>query len=802
MILEIWVLGKKLDLYSKSNMKHTLQINDIAEIKDRQASFTNSFSIPRTSNNIKLLDGLGVPSDTSRLPYTKPNCQVKLDGFDFLVSGWLNVSETDDEYKIYVYSGIINFFKAIENKTLGDLDLSEVEHEKNLATVVASFTNPFYKYLITDYNGLTHYGASNQIINIDYLIPSVSVKYLWDKIHSTFLYDYEGDLFTTQDFTNFWLTYPKPITIDVLNPVTTNNGSLYLANVNQPTNDPNLHYRQLTTFGYVNNVYFVAPEDGTYKLTFHIECNKAFGTKNYYYSVNQEGVPFASRNYTYLTNTSNGGGTADVAVTVTLNAGDQVSFVMYYPQINGAFQENHVYTITWELFDAGDASFSTELKDFLISDFIKEVINRFALTIISSEFDLNTIKYRTFKERVNTNKIKDWSNKYIQRTEEKYVYNSYAQRNLFTYQYSDKELTYNNSSINIANVNLSELKTLFASKTYSPEPDFVDFYVGSEGMKKLKVFKLYDKSVKDQGGVTKIDYKPLDKRFHFCKAQQIVSTVTIGSQVLGNSQTVSNFYLASFTGCDWSSLLTKFYPEMGQVLNDSRIHQISLNLNIMDFLDFDFDSLIFFEQEQQYYIPNKIQIDYDSGKASGEFVRVKKEKDTTDVPVDPTETKLEIKWGDDTVIPKSGTNSTEVMKITLIQFPVTDEINIFEWQRFDGTNWTGLGTGVTPYTASVNIGFQKFRLKGTSVNSNIFYSNELEVTRINYTCVRYYAWSSGNASGDTLYVYYMDCNGESQVASTYTTTPGSYLDLQVCAVQGSATVSGNQSAQIEEQGPC
>ena len=117
MIVEMWALNVKLDLYDKTNIKQTLQINDIADLKDRQASYTNSFNIPKTSNNRRAFDALGIASDTSRIPYTKPNCVMRLEGFDFLTSGWLNIQETADDYKVYIYSGIINFFKAIENNS-------------------------------------------------------------------------------------------------------------------------------------------------------------------------------------------------------------------------------------------------------------------------------------------------------------------------------------------------------------------------------------------------------------------------------------------------------------------------------------------------------------------------------------------------------------------------------------------------------------------------------------------------------------------------------------------------------------
>jgi len=104
-------------------------------------------------------------------------------------------------------------FKAIENKNFGDdVDLSEINHEKNLTTVIDSFTNENYRYIINDYGGKTHLPSDK--INVDYLVPSVRVKYLWDKIFSTFGFNYIGNVFDTFDFDQLWLTYPKGISQD------------------------------------------------------------------------------------------------------------------------------------------------------------------------------------------------------------------------------------------------------------------------------------------------------------------------------------------------------------------------------------------------------------------------------------------------------------------------------------------------------------------------------------------------------------------------------------------------------------
>ena len=297
-INDIIIDGVSLDMSPEEYLDFTAQVNTIAAVASRQASFTPSYRLPKTAKNIRALQGLGLKSDSSVIPYQKPNCALLIEGFTFIVKGWLNVKETTENYfSIYIYSGIINFFKAIENKNLGDLNLSEIDHIKSLATVVASFTNPNYKYLITDYNGLTHYGANDEIINTDYLIPSVLVKYLWDKIFSTYGFTYEGSVFSIEDFTNLWLTYPKTIAVDDTDVLKEDEGSRYVDRYDSGGIEER-YYRALFFPTMDDSRSFTAPAAAKYKITLHVKNSYVFSLAAnvvYRMAINQEALPYTDR---------------------------------------------------------------------------------------------------------------------------------------------------------------------------------------------------------------------------------------------------------------------------------------------------------------------------------------------------------------------------------------------------------------------------------------------------------------------------------------------------------------------------
>ena len=610
MIVELYIKDILIDLYSDATIKNTIQANDVSQVSDRQSSYTDKFSAPKTAKNIRTFEGLGINSDTSSIPYNKLDCQLKYDGFDFIIDGWAVVSETSDEFDIYIYSGIIDFFKAIENKTIGsDLDLSEIDHSKDLATVAASQFNSNYRYFLADYGGKTHFTTGgNKYINIDYMVPSVNRKYLWDKIFNTFGFTYSGSVFDNVRFTNAWITYPKGIIDAPYTSVNVNTGSDY---VEQPYLTNNYY------FGFTGN--FVITETATYRLynVFNLSTTNPSGTQPLLIEIEKNGSVI----YSYTS--SAGSTTATIDLTTPLNIGDDIRIKFTYLSL-GFIR----LTLSWNFeifkYSAGNISFTEELQDFSITSFVKSILNEYGLTAFADKYS-NNIEFLTIKERVQSLTVIDWSDKYIERTSENYIYGNYAQRNIFKYKYNEDESDYNDGAININNLNLAESKDVFSSVFYSPEKGLLDFEITDTSgsvTKSVNYFKMFEKEINDNDGVQEIKYKGLEKRFNLMRSNPISETIRIGSEITSTTTTSNNLSLGEFSYFDFETIIAENYSEFGKLLNESKIHEIDLNINLIDMINLDLKSLYFFEQEQQYYFLNKI-VWNGSNSATGEFIRVK-----------------------------------------------------------------------------------------------------------------------------------------------------------------------------------
>lgn len=636
--MKIQYLGRFLDSLDNESVTYTMQVQDLADVSKVNSSVTTSFSIPKTKNNYEYLKYLSLSGDTSNIPYIKNECKLYHNGAVLINNGWLIVNNTDENnFNVNIENGIIDFFKAIEGKNIGkDLDLSETTHNKDLVSVLDSFTRNDYCYIVADYNGLnTFFIQSTEFINIDYLVPSLNNKYLWDKIFSTFGFTYSGSVFTTDEFTNLWITYPKAPPVsnsseeELPEPITrfTANKTNNIPYVYDERNDRFTFTLQNTTLNGVTlaNNKITIQSNGTYKINMTTigEVVIAFPnnwgeyTERAFYSIR----PAIILNGVFKT----------LSESLALRTGDVIEFIGYSDiplNADYRFESDSFtsYNIKLDQISQAVIDFGNELINLSISEYIKEIMIRFALTpIINNE--TKNIHFITLDERLNPSKTIDWTDKFIQRTDEKYTYNDYAMNNLFKLKYNDPDANFNNGSITVNNLNLEQSKDLYVSKFYSYNREVTSFY--NSVLLTNNVFPIWDREIKETVDNTtnqrtfNVNYKGLENRYYFIRRRiWSNSQVSIGSQVLNVAVNHSPVALVDTKNLSYAEMIVNKYSNFNRVLNDVRIHNINLNININDLLNLDLTALYYFEQENQYYILNRINVDLNTNLAQGEFIKV------------------------------------------------------------------------------------------------------------------------------------------------------------------------------------
>src|SRR5690554_3311407 len=208
-MVEVLILetGEKLDVIGDVN--YTKLVADIGDISKVNTSYSWTLKFPKTPNNTRKLAFLGINGNSSSTPYRSIKVAILDNGYSVVRNGNLQITETNDtEYKGNIKDGIIDFFNAMGDLSLSDLDLSEIDHDNTKQAIFDNWSNPSnydYRYLLANYNGqfLADVGGVSNYANTS-LIPSAKVSYLMDKLFSEHGWSYSG----LPDIENDFLSYP------------------------------------------------------------------------------------------------------------------------------------------------------------------------------------------------------------------------------------------------------------------------------------------------------------------------------------------------------------------------------------------------------------------------------------------------------------------------------------------------------------------------------------------------------------------------------------------------------------------
>ena len=637
-MVELIVNNNLIELPKNANIKYTKQISEIFDIANVACSFTNSFEFEKTPLNTQAMEFLGISGDQSTIPYKKNDSILKVNGFDLISKGWFNVSGTDSNYKGSIIDGMIDFFKAIENKTLGDnLDLSNFEHEKNMATVIASFTNDYYTYIIADYGGKTLFESG---INIDYLAPCFSVLKLWELIFSTF--GFQCDYTNLSYLDGLYITYPKDLAQGQVNtPVATlkrNNftdaGRVTVAAIS--TIRPEYRFWDVATIiegSLIENWKYVIPETQTYNFNLTSEMyviyrypSRANRITNPQVTILKNGVIIGTIFSDFVTNVDGIGNPRTLTFNLVCDVGDIIEMVISAPVniiINGHVYRNYEWRHNNTDFiisktDLGTTNLQNEFKDFQIKDFIKEIIWRTGLTPVFDKIS-NNVNFIPLDDRVDFNLAQDLSGYFIERTNE-ICQNDYAQKNAFRLKKNNDTDFTGDGYLYVPNKNLEDEKTIVQSKIYAPDKKIVTEFLGFT-TNQYRIWQTESKENDDNEII--ITYKGLSGRFYFIRKQTVTGSFKIISEILEDEEIVSSIPIGINTNTLFEEAIYNNYSEYQKIFTNFRVHTIRLDITEMIFLGLDLTRPVYFKQENAYYICNKVP--FQEGEfSSGEFIKINK----------------------------------------------------------------------------------------------------------------------------------------------------------------------------------
>lgn len=613
----VYINGILVATKADNEIAQTRQVNDIARLNSREANHTYSVKIPKTAQTIKAFEYLGLPGNVPALPYQKNTADI-IDtdtGHHLVYKGWADIIESNSlEYVVSIKDGSVDFFKAIENRSLADINLDVLNHSKNLTTVAASWSNPNspYVYILANYNGKIFTDTSQ--INIDYLVPSVRTSWVWDKVFDYFGFEYEGEVFANEKFLNHFITYPNPVATEdpTLEEVAQRDSFLQVTTSFIPP----------ATIVTTAQVTFFEPSDfdPAYYNAFSGIADAGLYRFDFTDAVFQVGSLLTSRVILTVLDST---GAQKLRTFIAINGGafynysfalgDRFLLQLAHPTQDAPLwgSEGAIFTgsttTTFSKVTGFNIDFGKAFADLKVTEFVREIMVNFGLTPFKDKYT-NTIKFLTLDQLFQNGNVQDLSDKVVRIGPTKYSFGNYAKSNIFKYKHNDERDMLFDGQLRISDENLPEQTTVHASVLYAPEVNSLETFLGSN-----RVYKMYEREVKDDNTVK---YKDLSGRYYVMRQERRTSPAVFSSDVLADTITVTTGYpVESFWRLPYNEVISDWQASLGKILNKAQLVSVDMWLHASDVFNFDFSRLAYLRQTGQYYLVNKINA-FQKGKAT------------------------------------------------------------------------------------------------------------------------------------------------------------------------------------------
>lgn len=445
---DIWY---DLDTYGNENIALTFQVDEIRNIKNKNASYSKNFNLPATKNNNKFFEHY-YDLDRYNLNYNayKSNrVELEVDGI-VVLEGYMKLlgtleKQTEISYNIVIYNDVANLIDSLGDTDMSQLSLPELEHNFTYDNVISSWFgidlggNPVpYSYTLInqgdmyeDSGDIFYNPMTNWILNI-------KLKYVIDKIFAYAGFTYESNFFNGAEFDRLYFDTttiksfgdeiePYEIKIEDLQKdivMGATNQSIDAIQISDNALNPTIP--EFTTItGDVNNEWDLATSTftPTFNCTLTILGNINVGNisgNNFTFTVYANNVAIYSQNV----------GSDDpqaappfmsptavffaVAIPVLAGQSQQISFsIDYTSQVNaGVYDSGVAQDNTFLHLQVSNASsedlVQTQLGDIKLADVLKDVFTMFNL--VASDLGNRRLKIEPYVSYISQNTI-DWTKK-------------------------------------------------------------------------------------------------------------------------------------------------------------------------------------------------------------------------------------------------------------------------------------------------------------------------------------------------------------------------------------------------------
>jgi len=468
------------DLDSGEVVAINKQVNNIAELQDRQTDFTSQFKIRKTRAMRALFELSGEVGSTTLFPYEDQPCRLVQDGIEIISQGNMVLNKVDENYYyVSVYSGNKNIFTELSKKKITELALPSCVHTWDFNGQLAS-QSPYdldYIYPLmepSDDGGilpLTDTGSGATMPD-DKIWPFLRVKAIWEEIFASQGYTVEGDILTDPTFLSLFMPIVDRSAGDVsryLYSLYNNTTKQYTGSANTLGFPGSVAVNGASDFWWASYGFYNMRYTAKYKVRIFIEFKNNTTLHGYIRSTSLGQVELTLTQSELVTSTRRRSvfegefdGTAGEKFTFEISAA-----TVYYYDLSVTSIEKPMIGYSSLI-----STPALHLPPITQGDFVKAICNMFALVPEASPRD-KVIRFwdygRLYK---NISQARDWSAYLSEKNDEvEFKFGDYAKLNRMKYKdTSDVILANGNGVMEISDETLQDEKDLLTIPlSYSDE---------------------------------------------------------------------------------------------------------------------------------------------------------------------------------------------------------------------------------------------------------------------------------------------------------------------------------------------
>ena len=222
-MLRLVINNKDVELYENAPVNLKFQFSDVEKINNPLASYSQSFRVPLTQNNVDIFGHLDQVTEVGGLDLrVRLSAQLLSDTYP-IMDGFVQVKavyltkEIYPEVELVFFSGAVDFKSELEGLFLSDLNLSSYDHDLTLTNVQFSWLGTgdyIYGIVDTGQNWTAEtFGTEEYPITLPSLTLFFKAKTLLDKIFAGAGLTYESTYLEGSDFADQFVMFANGQTV-------------------------------------------------------------------------------------------------------------------------------------------------------------------------------------------------------------------------------------------------------------------------------------------------------------------------------------------------------------------------------------------------------------------------------------------------------------------------------------------------------------------------------------------------------------------------------------------------------------